>query len=331
MAKQPRKHHYVPQFYLAGFSNTGTKDGQLYVLDKDQRKQWIRSVRDTAHKRDYHSVDLGSDSMVVEKKLATIEGQQSIVLQKIIDEQLLPSPDSQEFADLMGFVAFTAVRVPFIRDRISDFIDNASKKQLFATFSTPEGRSAFRKALADHLDEFPAAERSLAKKCVESDAEMDEMAKFARSGNFTVSLGQNWNVQTMLVNGDTIRPFLAQRNWALWVAADNEPDFVCSDCPVSLTWISDPGTLYPPGYGLANTVVSVPLNRRVALVGTFEPLPGQQTVGSETIAGVNTATVMYANQVFSPVQDFVWLMKDRTIGQVADLLAMLKSISHEAE
>lgn len=333
MAKQPRRHHYVPQFYLAGFTNTGKKDGRLHVLDQRQRRQWMDSVGDTAHKRDYHAVDLGPsvDRMGVEKKVGIIEGKQNAVLQRIIDERCLPFPGSETFADLMGFVALMAVRVPFIRDRISKFIDEASKKQLFATFSTQQGRAAFRQVLKDHLDEMPPEQRAMAKECIENDTELDEMAKFACGNNYTVNYEQTWDVQTMLTNSITLMPILAQRNWALWIAGGDVPDCVCSDCPASLNWISDMGTLYPPGYGLANTIVSVPLNRRVVLVGTFEPLPSQQAVGAEVVAGVNTATVMYANQVFSPEQDFVWLMRDRTIGRVADLLAALESACPDDE
>ncbi len=33
MANRPRKHHYVPQFYLAGFSDDRTAEGNLNVLD----------------------------------------------------------------------------------------------------------------------------------------------------------------------------------------------------------------------------------------------------------------------------------------------------------
>jgi hypothetical protein len=40
MANQSRKHHYVPEFYLAGFTESGTDDGRLHVLDKEQLRQW---------------------------------------------------------------------------------------------------------------------------------------------------------------------------------------------------------------------------------------------------------------------------------------------------
>ena len=112
MSKQPRKHHYVPQFYLAGFSDDGSASGTLYVLDKSKQAQWRSTPKDSAHQRDYHAVDLGPalDPMGVEKSLAHFEGQQSIVLKQILDSQSLPPDDDQGIDDLMGLVGLLAVR-----------------------------------------------------------------------------------------------------------------------------------------------------------------------------------------------------------------------------
>jgi hypothetical protein len=40
-------------------------------------------------------------------------------------------------------------------------------------------------------------------------------------------------------------------------------------------------------------------------------------------AAVNSMTAMYANQLYSSDEDFVWLMKDNRVGQASDLLAAL--------
>ena len=107
MSKQPRKHHYVPRFYLAGVTDNSRPDGRLYVLDKASGKQWPRSPKGTAHQRDFHLVNLGPgvDPMGVEKKLAHMEGQQSAVLKRILEEEALPPDDDEAVGDLMAFVA----------------------------------------------------------------------------------------------------------------------------------------------------------------------------------------------------------------------------------
>jgi hypothetical protein len=170
----------------------------------------------------------------------------------------------------------------------------------------------------------------MAKKYIEDDTELDKVPEYARGDNYTVSHEQTWDVQTMIANADTVTRLLVQRNWALLVAEDGAPDFICSDCPVSWNWIKDTGTWLPPGLGVPNTMVSAPLNRRVAVVGTFEPLPDQDTVGPEEVAAINSATFSRANQIFSATEDFLWSMSGG-IGHTADLLTALESQPSEGK
>src|ERR1017187_4944654 len=51
---EPRRHHYVPQCWLAGFTDTGEKDGQLWVTDLVRRKQWQASPNNAGHIRDFY-------------------------------------------------------------------------------------------------------------------------------------------------------------------------------------------------------------------------------------------------------------------------------------
>ena len=69
----------------------------------------------------------------------------------------------------------------------------------------------------------------------------------------------------------------------------------------------------------------------MALVGMFEPLPAHQSIGEAEVAAVNSATCMYAGQVFSSKPDFAWKMSDGRIGGRDDLLAALQSNEDQDE
>ena len=159
MGQQPRHHHYVPQFYLAGFTATGVVDGPLHVLDCEEGRIWKSTPKGTAHERDFHAVDMGSDNdrMAVEKKLGECEGKWASVLKEIRQNKALPQGDT--LGDLLAFVSFMAVRVPRIRNQVSDFIDRASKAELRATFATKEGREHFRSVIEEHLNTLPPTEQ----------------------------------------------------------------------------------------------------------------------------------------------------------------------------
>jgi hypothetical protein len=49
MANKPaRKHHFLSQFYLAGFTNLGAKDSLFWVFDQTTVNQWGAKPRNVA-------------------------------------------------------------------------------------------------------------------------------------------------------------------------------------------------------------------------------------------------------------------------------------------
>ena len=310
MAGQPRKHHYVPQFYLAGFTADGSKDGRLFVLDKEKRKTWTSTPKGTAHKRDYHAIEAtpGGDPMVVEKALSQFEGQWSTTLASVIDQKVLPDDDS--FGDLMMFVAFMAVRVVRIRDILSDVIDRVSKAEIQLILATEEGQGQFRQTLAELGHEI-------------SDDEFERLVTFGKSDNYDVNFEQTWHVQEMIRMAVILAPLLSLRKWCLWIADEMAPDLICSDSPVAPTWaVPMPGPM-SPAFGTPNTIVSVPLNRRIGLVSMIEEELPAMNLDRNGVAAVNSMTALYANQLYSPAPDFVWTMADYRVGDTAQLLRAL--------
>lgn len=311
MAGQPRKHHYVPQFYLAGFTKDDSKEGRLYVLDKEQRKSWSSTPKGTAHKRDFHKIEgeSGIDPMSVEKSLSQLEGQWSASLTTVIEKRSLP--EDEVFADLMVFVAFMAVRVLRIRDVLSDLIDRVSRAEIQLMLATQEGQEHFRSTLAELGHEV-------------SDEDFEQLVAFGKSDDYAVNYEQTWHVQEMIHMAATLAPLLSLRKWQLWIADETAPDLICSDSPVAPTWaVPMPGPV-SPAFGTPNTIVSVPLNRRMAMVSMIEEELPASTLDREGVAAVNSMTAMYANQLYSSEEDFVWTMKDSRVGDSAQLLDALR-------
>src|SRR5262245_27824707 len=116
MADVARKHHYLPQFYLAAFTNTGTKDGSLTVFDNLERRTWHTKPREVAHQRDFYRVDLpGVEPDALEKTFADLESQAAEVLCQIHLKKQLPEGDD-DFNTWLNFGSLMMVRVPALRD-----------------------------------------------------------------------------------------------------------------------------------------------------------------------------------------------------------------------
>jgi len=312
MGDQPRKHHTVPQFYLAGFTKSDSEDGDLWVLDQERQKSWKSTPKQSAHIRDFHRIEAkpDGDPMIYEKTFAVFESKWSPVVRQVIQRREIP--DDESFSDLMMFVAFMAVRVPRIREIQSEFVDRVSKKELHATFSTEVGRTSFRKFIEESGQ-------------VLSDTEFNEMVTYGLSGAFEVDFEQTWHVQQMGQSALYLEPILSQREWVLWIADDDAPDLICSDSPVVPTLASSVAGPNTPGFATPNTVVSIPLNRRIALVSMMEKRLPPRRLDRTTIGAINSATGKHANQLYMPENDFVWQMKNRQIGNANDLLSFLKN------
>ena len=310
---QPRRHHFVSQFYLAGFTKNDSAKDALYVLDKKQLKTWKSTPENTAHIRDFHAIDpeKGGDPMVVEKELGKLEGQWRMTLRAIIEAEALPS-DDKAIADLMMFVAFQFVRVQRIRSILSDSIDGLSKSLIQMILATAESRAGFRKVV-----------ESQDKKL--TDQEFEQFVEFGKGGEYDVDYEQTWHVQQMIQMATVLAPLLNSRKWSLWIADADSPDLICSDSPVAATWATAPDQwIIPPAFGTPNTIVSVPLNRRVAIVSMIEKQLPEMRLNKAGVAAVNSMTSMYANQVFSSESDFVWTMKDYSLGNSVAMLTALR-------
>lgn len=291
MPNIPHNHHVVPVFYLAGFTDDGTAEGNLHVIDTTRLKSWDCKPKNAARQRDFHEIDIGSDRdpMVVEKTLAYFESKWSTVLRSVLDQRSLPTDDS--FGDLMMFIAFMAVRVPRIRETISNFLEEVQRKEEFA------------------------------RKWLEKQGQQVELTP----NNDFDTFDQTWHVQQMIQMAIELGPQLSLRPWNLWIAEDQSPDLICSDSPAIPTWAIPIVGPYSPGFGTVNTVVSVPLSKRVALVSMLEVDVGPRTMGRNEVAQLNSATGMHARQLYCPASDFVWFMRNGRVGSKDDLLQALGS------
>jgi hypothetical protein len=71
---EPRAHHFAPQCWLVGFTDTGRKDGRLFVTDLKRRKQWPTSPPNAGHKRDLYRVSEPTlDPVAFERIFSQIE------------------------------------------------------------------------------------------------------------------------------------------------------------------------------------------------------------------------------------------------------------------
>lgn len=109
--------HYVPQFYLKGFSRSDGK--QIWVYDKKEGNKFQTQVKSIANITGFYSRE-------VEKYLAnTVEGPANEAIRKIREREQINSKDKEVLAEYMTVMM---KRVPKGKTRLDEMAPSISKK-----------------------------------------------------------------------------------------------------------------------------------------------------------------------------------------------------------
>jgi len=268
---QPRKHHYVPQFYLRGFSSNGSS---IFQIEKHDGRGYLCSIKDTAAIRDYHELDFeaAEDPHVLEKRLAEIESQLAEVLAQVIKSGIDSRVTHSRLIELTSLLRF---RVPAFKQ----FIEESFRQSVLSTAKIMEQNGNFSPA--------PKGFESI----------------FARNG-VSVSIA-NWKcleVMFELASDPKILDILASMAPSI-LRAPEGTFLLTSDQPVALFHPdTNPTDSYGVGFSTPDIQVSVPLSSRVLLLLTWDKdAPKERELTASEVDEFNRRTVVMADSlVFAP-------------------------------
>lgn len=313
MSNTARNHHYVSQFYLRKFLDPNLQGEGLHVIDKINRRHFVSTPRRVAWERDFNRIDIpGQPIDEAEKLFAKIEGEVARVLKGIAENSTLPQKTDMEI--LIYFIALLYRRNPQIRSHIGNCETTVIKQMARALFFSPERYESYRQQQRAAGKELP---------------EYETMKQFVESEDYDIGCGHGHHLKYELKTiDDAVFPLLSRRKWSLFIAEKGASDFVCSDRPVALISIGDPPenpdhpyNIGGPGLAHSNTELTIPLNRRMALVATFESDSYIATADEKIVANINARTIHSATrQIYCSNLDFKFL-DDGNIKSGRDLVS----------
>jgi hypothetical protein len=80
---EARRHHFLSQCYLKGFTADGTKEGKLFVINTSDGSTFETKPINVAVERDFNAVE-GRPPGELEGKLAQLEGVLGAALDRIV-------------------------------------------------------------------------------------------------------------------------------------------------------------------------------------------------------------------------------------------------------
>jgi hypothetical protein len=296
MATRPiaRRHHYLPQAYLAAFTASGRKDGQFCVLDVRNGHSFRTSPINVANEKDFNRIDVDGQTFdALEVALAPFEAQAVDAIRRVIETQAFPTDDDWNW--ILNLLGLIAVRNPAMRESF-----NTARSQVL-------NRVADLLVSDKHIWDHHVARARHAGQEIQETVTYEQVKQFVEARKYEIDFLPEGNLRVEFSAFDELLPILGERTWSVLVAPDDGPEFICCDHPVTL--VSKRGAPGPLGYGLRDTEVFFPLGRRVGFYGVFEaPLKTVVVCQPGHVATMNKRLVEGAERhVYSALPHFsIW-------------------------
>lgn len=246
----PKRHHFLPKFYLEGF----TKDGVLAVYDRESNSIRVQPPINTGVIGHFYTFEdeKGRKRFELEEALSESEGQASPIITKLSNREDI---SSEERSELALFVALAAFRTP-------DFIDSA--KLLNSEIVGTQVRAMFADVedVEARMREKPGPLNSGDKQRPNA----QELVDFAQSGAYEIETDHNWAVGMAMELATAMAPIFAGRDWTVLHREIDKKSFVTTDAPVILTTVVPRrDRMWGIGFGNSDALVLFPLGESCLL------------------------------------------------------------------
>lgn len=269
----PKRQHFLPKFYLEGF----TKDGRVAVFDRESNEVRVQQPVNTGVIGHFYTMEdpEGRKRFELEQLLSEYEAKASLVIKKLAAKEEI---NADERTDLAIFVAFAAFRTPDLVDSIKAFNSNLIgdiAKRMFA--DVEEVKAQMRgKPYAPSTEE-------------ELEADARELVEYAQGGQYEVRTNHNWAVSMSIRMAFNVAPIFAGRDWAVLHRDNDKKSFVTTDAPVVLTTVAPrKSSFWGIGFANVDALVFFPLTESciLAMYGSDGNLQ-HRTVGMEHMRHIN--------------------------------------------
>ncbi len=246
---EPKRHHYLPEFYLEGFC----RDGLLWLYDREKREFRQQSPKNTAVQSYYYSlVDYeGAKDSGVEKMLSQVEGLAKPLRDKLLARGKLTTQERAEFA---LFVALMMNRVPDFEKSMNKIAEDMARRIADIAFGDEKRASATMQSLEK-------------KTGVKPDVSAKEMVDFQERGQYEIRANRNLSLKAMVELSAEAACLFAQMDWQVW-HAHTKAAFVTTDNPVVILPPKDhrPDSMFSVGLISEGAKKLFPLSKEAMLV-----------------------------------------------------------------
>jgi len=221
----PKRHHYLPQFYLGGFC----REDKLWVFDREKKEFRQQTPKNTAVKTHYYSVEEKDGGMrtEIETMLSYIESYAKQVIDKLLLREVITEDEKQT---LSIFIAFMMNRVPDFEKSVNTIEKHTIQLMADMMFSDEKRVQAM-------MNE---QERNTGEK---SDVSAKELVDFHKRRQYEIVINRNESLRLMLTTSMELSKYFRLMDWGIYHAPPKK-SFITTDNPLILV----PPVEYKPGF-----------------------------------------------------------------------------------
>lgn len=277
-----RRHHFLSQCYLKGFTPRGRKTSKLVHFKLQDRKTLPpTSLKNLAQQRDFYRIEIeGLPAGCVEALRADFEAEADNAIRNVESAGVFEGEDKINILKLM---ARFATSNPYNRAAINDIQNFLTKRRVLESLSADVG------------------------KVINENVITPDMIELVRNNQIIITndIHQNKHIHFELSILNEIIELLLHRKWQL-VQISGPLTFITCDRPVVLAWKVDAPYTISPGFASLNSQVCFPLTKKLALVGSFDGENGAISSASDKLIGwINTSIFCNAGSwVYAETEDF---------------------------
>ena len=161
-----RGHHYLPEFYLRGFTRSGSKDDRLVAIDLHERRRFDPRPKNVGKKRDFNRIDVDEHPPdALESQLSTVESDLAPALRRLRQDRRFP--EKHDCTRVMNLICLLAIRNPKTRRHIERPISDVLRRVGQISVATEERwRRIQRQMIKEGAEPSPVELPGLARLCL---------------------------------------------------------------------------------------------------------------------------------------------------------------------
>jgi Protein of unknown function (DUF4238) len=278
---EARAHHFLPIFYLKGFTDPPNSDGGiLWVYSKDKPPRKSKPVEE-AHQRDLYAFeDADGNRANIEEGLSKIESAMAPIFRRVTDDLYeVPQEDATEIA---AFITVMWARGP-------------STKQYLDVVAADAVKAALKKR-AEDVAKFTADYEEV-RKAENLQISAEEARAMFLADDFEISQeSAGYNLKMMLDSVTCLTPVMTAKAWDILTIQPGAGFFCVGDNPV-FTLVPESGQAsLGVGFGTAGVEVFFPLDSRNCFVASAHGKRQRLETPPDQVRQINEIAMLHASR-----------------------------------